>query len=656
VPLAWAADSPINKVLSMMSDLQAQIVKEGEVAVKEYTEFSEWCEDRSRDLGNEIKTGKMAGERLSAGIDENEAAISSLSTKIDEHAAAIAANEQDLKAATAIRKKEAVDFGAEEKELTETNDMIGRAITILERQAGGASMVQLSNAGSFVQALDTMVQASLIGTGDATKLTAFAQESGKDEDEALGAPAGAVYTSQGGGIVDALQDLGDKAESQLAETRKKEVTARQDYEMLKQSLTDEIAFATKELGEAKKGLAESTEKKATATGDLEVSTKELAEDGKAKEALHHDCMSKAESFAAETKSRGEELKALATAKKVVEEATGGSALDQVSFVQRSMLSSGKYEVVRLIRDLAEKHHSGALVQLASQMTVAMQSSGAFEKVTGMISDMIAKLEKAAGADATKKAFCDKELAESNAKKEDRADGASKLSTKIEQASAKSSQLKEEVAALETELSKLAKSQGEMDKLRAEEKAAFEESKAELDTGITGLQAALKVLREYYGQDGKSHESGEGAAGGILGLLEVIEADFSKNLAQITADEEAAVAGYKTVSKENEIERATKEQATKYKTGESKQLDMTSAELSSDRSGVQDELDAVTEYLTKIEAQCIAKADSYADRKESREGELAGLKQGLEILKGETALVQRRASRKTLRGAQLSVSA
>ena len=50
-----------------------------------------------------------------------------------------------------------------------------------------------------------------------------------------------------------------------------------------------------------------------------------------------------------------------------------------------------YEAVRLIRDLAHKHNSGALVQLASQMAMALHSRGAFDKVKGLISEMIAKL-------------------------------------------------------------------------------------------------------------------------------------------------------------------------------------------------------------------------------------------------------------------------
>merc|ERR1739847_217883 len=108
-------------------------------------------------------------------------------------------------------------------------------------------------------------------------------------------------------------------------------------------------------------------------------------------------------------------------------------------------------------------------------------------------------------------------------------------------SAKSAKLKEEVATLQKELAELARSQAEMDKLRAEEKAAFEVNSAEMEKGVKGIKLALKVLNEYYAKDDKAHESADGAGGGIIGLLEVCEADFSKGLAEMIAGEQAAAA-------------------------------------------------------------------------------------------------------------------
>merc|ERR1719486_1891353 len=132
--------------------------------------------------------------------------------------------------------------------------------------------------------------------------------------------------------------------------------------------------------------------------------------------------------------------------------------------------------------------------------------------------------------------------------------------------AKSAQLKSQVAALQKALAELAASQAEMDKLRQEEHATFVSDKADMEQGVVGVQAALKILRDYYASD-KGHAAAEGAGEGIIGLLEVCESDFSKGLADMVADEETSQASYERATKENEIEKATKDQDVKYKTKE-----------------------------------------------------------------------------------------
>jgi len=653
------ADSPVGKVLSMLSDLQATIIKEGEVAQKEYEDFSEWCEDRARNLGFEIKTGKSESESLKANINLEIATMESLQAKVEKLSASIATDQADLKAAIHIRDVESKDFEAGAEDLVGTIDMLKRATGILEREMQkGSSMLQ-SAAGSLTDAFAAMVQASLISNADVNRLTALVQDAQKardaSDDEDLGAPAADVYRSHSGNVLETLQDLTEKAEAQLVDARNKETSNLNHFQMLKQSLEDAIRVETAELNDAKKAIGECQGQKAAATGDLAVTSSDLAADERTKATLHHNCMTKASTFEAETKSRGEELKALAEAKKVIEEATGGAALAQTSFLQtdRSRLTSGadlaSFEVVHLIRDLARKQGSSALMQLASRMSSAMHSEDPFTKIRGLISDMIERLEQEAGADATKKAYCDKELSETNTKKEEKSNEIAKLSTRIDRMAARSAQLKEEVAALQTQLAKLAKSQADMDKLRRQEKAAFKASKVELEKGLTGIKLALKILNEYYDSAGKAHEAAEGAGSSIIGLLEVCEADFTKNLAQITSDEDLAASQHEQASKDNEIERNAKESDVKYKNKEFNDLDKTSGELSADRSNVQAELDAVLQYLSRIESECTERAETYASRTGRREAEIAGLKEALQILESETALIQRHANRHALRG-------
>jgi len=637
-----------------MSDMQTKIIGEGEAAHALYAEFAEMCEERSKDLQFEIKTGKGEVADLKAVIDEETATTESLTTKVEELTASIATDEADLDAATKIRAKESADFVAEEKELSEVIDSLQRAIGILEKEMAkhGASMMQIKNAGSLAKTLQVLVEAASLTSADAKGIAALVQTQQSSDDGETGAPDPAVYKGQSGGIIDTLGDLLEKAESQLAELRSKETASLNAFQMLKQSLEDKIKYETKELDEAKTGIAASSEKKATAEGDLAVTTKNLNEDVLALSDLHHECLSKAQDYEAETKSRGEELAAIATAKKVIQETTSGAAdlsygLNQVSFLQNSQ--SGGLQVVKFLRELAQTRHLPALAQLSMRMDAAIQGSEGdpFAKVKGLIQDMIETLEKEAEADATEKAYCDKELAETNAKKDAKTTEIKKLSTKIDQMTSRSAQLKGEVAELEKGLSALAKAQAEMDKIRLEEKEAYTKAKAEMEAGIKGVQLALKVLRDYYAKD-KAHAADEGGGAGIIGLLEVVESDFSKGLIEMTSTEEAAQASYDQETKENEIEKVTKEQDVKYKNEEAAGLDKATAEATSDKSGVQEELDAVLEYLKGIEDRCIAKPETYEERVARRTAELNGLKEALSILENETSFLQLKTSR-TLRG-------
>merc|ERR1719301_12762 len=178
------------------------------------------------------------------------------------------------------------------------------------------------------------------------------------------------------------------------------------------------------------------------------------------------------------------------------------------------------------------------------------SADPFTKVQGLISDMIATLESEAEEDASHKAYCDKELSEATAKKDDLTAESDKLSTKIAQSKAASAKLKEEVATLQQELASMAKAKAEADKLRADENAAYKKNSAEMKMGIEGVKKALSVLKEYYAKADKAHNAAGGAGSGIISLLEVCESDFTKGLTEMTAEEDSAAADYKAYCKED----------------------------------------------------------------------------------------------------------
>merc|ERR1719502_59355 len=266
--------------------------------------------------------------------------------------------------------------------------------------------------------------------------------------------------------------------------------------------------------------------------------------------------------------------------------------------------------------------------------------------------MIEKLEEEEAKEAAHKAFCDKEMSETKAKKEDKETDLDDLTTKIDKATAKIAKLTEEIATLEEELGAIAKAQQEADKIRMEEKEAWEAAKADYESGIEGVGMALKVLRDYYAEKEESliqeqHVKATGAATGIIGMLEVIESDFTKSLAEGTAKENMAQEEYEKLTQDNKIATTEKSTAVKYKTKDKKETEEMLIGLKEDKATVEKEYAAVMEYWDKLQGMCIAKPEPYEERKRRREAEIAGLKEALTILEEEagSAFLQIRAARR-----------
>merc|ERR1712113_1308968 len=97
-----------------------------------------------------------------------------------------------------------------------------------------------------------------------------------------------------------------------------------------------------------------------------------------------------------------------------------------------------------------------------------------------------------------------------------------------------------------------------------------------------------------------------------------------------------------------------ESDVKYETQEAIGLDKKVSELSKDLETTNTELAAVNDYWSKITGRCIAKPETYEERKRRREAEIAGLKEALSILENEAAFVQRGGKRRHhMRGAFIS---
>jgi len=657
----------MEKTIQLLEGLSAKIVKEGESEAALYEKFTAYCNDESKETQFEVKTSKADAERASASLADETAKIGAAEAKIEELSTTIATAEKDLASATKIREKENADFTKVESELMEGVSMLERAIAIIEREMAKTGFIQGADSMKKVSdALQVVMDAGMVNSQDKTKVQALLQaQTAEGEDDLelqpAGAPDPAAYKSKSGGIVDVLEDMLEKAKAELADAQKAEMNSKFDYEQLKQKLEDAMKFGTKELGETKSAKAAAEEAKAVAENDLAVADKATAEGSKHLSDLQNECMTKATEYEESQHGRQGELTALATAKKILEEKTGGASDREYSFLQiRSSTSAGarakkvKDRVVNMLQALATKDDSNAISLLADRVEAAsMMGEDPFAKIKGLISEMIEKLEADAAKEAGHKAFCDKEMSETKAKKEEKESDLDTLGTKIDKATSKIAKLKEEIATLTEELGAIAAAQKEADEIRMAEKEAWAAAKADYESGVEGVGMALQVLRDYYAEKDEAliqaqHDKATGAATGIIGMLEVIESDFTKSLADGSATEAMAIEAYEKLTQDNKIATTEKETAVEYKTKDQKETEARLSGLKEDKASAEKEYAAIMEYWEKLQPMCIAKPEPYAERKKRREAEIAGLKEALTILEeeaGSPAFLQVRTARR-----------
>merc|ERR1719359_2250616 len=211
-------------------------------------------------------------------------------------------------------------------------DTLERAINVLAKHAGASfvqSPVDTKHVNAIIKMLNVAIDSAAFSSHDKQKLTLLVQNRANsdddDSDAELGAPAPDAYKGHSSNIVDVLTDMKDKAESKLSEARKAEMNSKHNYDMLKQSLVDDMAATNHEKLEAEASKSEAASTKATAKGDLAQTEKDfaLAEDVLAN--VGSDCMQKASDHEVSTNGRKEELAALAKAKKIIQSTTSGAA-------------------------------------------------------------------------------------------------------------------------------------------------------------------------------------------------------------------------------------------------------------------------------------------------------------------------------------------
>merc|ERR1719146_316313 len=111
-----------------------------------------------------------------------------------------------------------------------------------------------------------------------------------------------------------------------------------------------------------------------------------------------------------------------------------------------------------------------MMELASAAT-----EDSFDKIRGLIEEMIAKLVAQANEEASQKAFCDEEKAKSKKEQDAKMMRSDDLKSRIDSATASKTTLQQSIKELEADIAEIDKADKEATLIRQEERATYEKA-------------------------------------------------------------------------------------------------------------------------------------------------------------------------------------
>mmetsp|Transcript_105625 Transcript_105625/g.186721 ORF Transcript_105625/g.186721 Transcript_105625/m.186721 type:complete len:671 (-) Transcript_105625:114-2126(-) len=638
--------TPLQKVIEMLGGMLSKAKAEMADEQVEFSKFSTWCAESNEASTKSIAQSAAAIEQLSADIAKADSDAAVLAEEIEATEATIAKTKAEVAALTAERKKANEIYLATHADFSESIDALTRAIQVMK-----AREADIPQKGALlqVQNLPRLPQHVKAALASFLALKSSGQE---------GAPEANAYEFQSTSVVDMLYKLKTQFIDQLNMLEKEEMSSKANYEMLMQQMTDDIGTDTKTVDKKTGEKAGKLEDSAEATADKTETEKAKAAEESALSDRTAECAAKTEEVEANQKVRADEITAIEKAIEIlssdpikgnaetylpslVQVNKKGTMLAQLRSNTREAPSSqaARERVSVFLQGAAKKYGSRYL-----EVAAAHAAADPFGKVKKMIKDLIVKLMEEANAEADEHAYCQTELATNKMTREDKTAEVDSLTAKIEAETSMIEELTSDIALLSASVAELKSKQSEATEIRGEEKATNAKTVADAKEAQVAVQSAIKVLQEFYGaaaaaamlQEGetKPYTGMKAASGGVMGMLEVIMSDFMRLETSTSTEEDEAQTAYEKMMDETNEDVAVKETEITHKSDKKDSSEETLRSLEKDRSLTQKELDKALKYYAELKASCLDTKLSYAERKVSREEEIASLKEALQMLAAE----------------------
>jgi len=654
-PLALAAGSevtPVQKVVTLMENMVAKGKAEKQDEEVQYAAYKQFCGDTTAEKDRAIREADAKIEVLKADIEKYEATAAKMAKEIADHEADVARWAADVKAATGVRKEEKAAYADLHKDLSESVSALERAIEVLKKQGHNRKQA------SFAQ-VKALQDVKLIPDDAKNAISAFLQDDLNEEDLAfMAAPEAFGYEFQSHGVIEMLAKLLNKFISERTTVEKEELDRKNAFELTVQDITAQSDQAKADIADKTQSKAKNLEMAADAKADLIETTETRAADQKYLDDLTAICAQKASDFESRQTLRAGELEALAQAIEIISSgAVKGSAekhLPTLLQTKASSLAAMRSESVphaqgraaAYLQERAEQTGSRVLSQIAARV-----QEDPFQKVKKMIKDLIVRLMEEANEEAEHKGWCDTELSTNKQTREEKTSAVETLHTEIDGLEASIQQLAQDLEDLAEAIEALDKAMTEATKLRQAEKAENLATIKDSKEAQTAVAEALAVLKEFYARAGEAtalvqqqpapppifdsaYTGMQSESGGVIGMIEVIEADFARLEADTSAAEEVAQKEYDEFMTDSSADKEAKTTDHDHKTAKKEDQEQMLASKKEDLANTQKELDAAMAYFDKLKPSCVEAGVSYDTRVSNRKEEIESLQEALKILNGE----------------------
>merc|ERR1719326_1010391 len=295
-------------------------------------------------------------------------------------------------------------------------------------------------------------------------------------------------------------------------------------------------------------------------------------------------------------------------------------------------------VVNYLKAQGEKINSRVL------SAIAMRASyDPFKSVKKMIKDMVVKLMEEANEEAEHKGWCDTELSTNEQTRKEKTSKAEVLTAEVDELTATINQLHAEIVQLQKEVAGLDYSIKEATQNRADEKTKNAATIKDAKAAQEAVGRALSVQKRKAGAKqpeifDSPYTGMQGANGGVVGMVEVIQSDFERLESTTEASEAQAQKEFDEFMNDSASDRDAKNTEAAHKEAAKQNAEQKLVETKDDLDATQKELDAAVEYYEKLKPSCVDAGVSYEERVARRKEEIGSLQEALKILNGEDLAV------------------